>query len=814
MDTSKNCHSYWASIMPVVAFVYLSLSSFLSTAQAQVSTRISSVGPTEIVQSTPLTIQAQLLGAESIANIFFLYRPFAVNEWTRLEMDVVGNTATANIPARDVLSPFVEYYIVLVDRAGALETYPLSESADPFNTPPGKTLQIRVQAKGGAETNVMFLSPEPFSTVVPEEFLISVSLFRVDTVVDKRATQLFLDAKDITAEAVFSGDIIVYAPGDGLASLVPGTHSVTVRLFDREAELHGETGITFTVPISEELDHPARPPFTYRVGMQLESRNESINDAAMWYNRGNVQFSGKQGDWRFLSRIFLTSDEKNDRQPQNRYSLGIESPWIKATYGDAYPSFPDLVLSGKRVRGLTSSLKLDFLNVDLTLGKTTRDVEGTLLKLIRADTLYREQERDPISAYGKIDDQTWGKFSYGTFARNLFAIRPSFGSGRTWELGFTWLKSKDDVGSIRYGTRPQENFVVGSDFFARFDDNRIEIGGQGAFSAFNSDISGGSFTDERIDSLFKDEQKRKDARDVRNFLQNIITVNENLTPLSFKKLSTIAYESFLGLNYLDQAVRLTYIYRGNNYHSFGQTFLRKDVQGFNVVDRLRFINNLMFATVGYERLKDNTSDTKVATTTYSNFNIALGYSPVSSAQTFTVGYARFANSNTLPLDSLAAVDDETNRFFVQSTFDFDAGARHTLSVNVSASDRDDKSQRKIDVKSTTIAMGVGSQYSIPLRTSVDMAINLNKFPGGTSGTQQELNYTSLSLNGRYSVQKETVIFMATLTPTFGGFRRTVVDLGTQWYVMPSMSFILQFTYFNNPGPFNDTIWSLRYQYDL
>ncbi len=376
------------------------------------------------------------------------------------------------------------------------------------------------------------------------------------------------------------------------------------------------------------------------------------------------------------------------------------------------------------------------------------------------------------------------------------------------------MKSKDDVGSIQYGVRPQENFVVGSDFFARFDNNRIEIGGQGAFSAFNSDIAGGTFTDEKIDGLFEDEQKRKDARDVRNFLQNIITVNENLTPLSFKKLSTIAYEGFLGLNYFDQAVRFTYIYRGNNYHSFGQTFLRKDVQGFNIVDRLRLVNNLLFATIGYERLKDNTSDTKVATTTYSNFNIALGYSPLSSAQTFTVGYTRFANSNTLPLDSLAAVDDETNRFFVQSTFDFEAGARHSLSVNVSASDRDDKSQRRIDVKSTTIAMGVGSQYSIPLRTSVDMAINLNKFPAGVTGTQQELNYTSVSLNGRYSVKKETVVFMATLTPTFGGFRRTVVDLGTQWYTMPTMSLLLQFTYFNNQSPFNDTIWSLRYQYDL
>jgi hypothetical protein len=783
------------------------------SAHAQVSTRVSSIEPTETIWNTPLKIRAELLQGETIEHVYFLYRPFGVNEWTKLEMDIVGNAATTNIPAKDVLPPFIEYYLVLANRAGMLETHPLSESKDPFSTPPGKTLQIMVRTQDLTDQQIVFLSPEPTSSVSAEDLLISVSLLRADTVIDRRATQLFLDGNNITTDVLFSDDILVYSPEHVAAWLTPGSHSITVKLLDREGAVYRSASLSFTIRGAELLGRAQQPAFRYNVAVQLESRNENIADANTWYNRGNVQLTGRTGEWKFLSRVFVTSDEKPDRQPQNRYFVGAEAPWLKVGYGDAYPSFPNLILSGKRVRGLSSSLKLDFFNVDLTLGKTTRDVEGARLKVIPLDSLTSEQQRDPNAAYARIDSVTWGKFSYGTYERDLFAIRPSFGSGETWQFGLTWLKSKDDVSSIRYGIRPQENLVVGTDFFARFDNSRIEIGGQGAFSAFNSDISSGTFTDETIDSLYKDESKRNDVKKFRDKLRSLITVNENLAPLSFKKLSTIAYESHIGLNYFNNAVRFTYLYRGNNYNSFGQTFLRKDIQGFNILDRMRLVNNLFFATLGFEHLKDNTSENKATATTSSNFNMALGYSPRSNSPTVTVGYARFANSNGLSIHDSSVVEDATNRIFVQSTYDIKAGATHTLSLNVSTSDRDDQSVRQLDVQNTTVSFGVSSQYAIPLRTSVDLAVNLNKFPG-SSGSQQELNYTSVAVNGRYSILKETVIFMGTVTPTFGDFKRTVADFGTQWYALPTMSFLMQFTYLNNPGFSNDTIWSLRYQYDL
>jgi hypothetical protein len=674
-------------------------------------------------------------------------------------------------------------------------------------------MQIKVRTQDLSDQQIVFLSPEPSSVVRAEDLLISVSLLRADSVVDRHATQMLLDGNDITADVIFSDDILVYAPDRVATFLTPGPHSVVANLRDRGGAVYRTASLSFGVRGVEGAVRAPQPGFTYNAAVQIESRNEDIASANTWYNRANVQLTGKAGDWKFTSRAFLTSDEESDRQPQDRYFVGAEASWLKVGYGDAYPSFPNLILSGKRVRGLTSSLRVSFFNLDMTLGKTTRDIEGKLLSRIRSDTLSIEQLRDPNAAYDKIDATTWGKFSYGTYARDLFAIRPSFGSGETWQLGFTWLKAKDDTSSIKYGARPQENFVVGSDFFARFDNNRIEVGGQGAFSAFNSDISGGTYTDEQIDSTFKNEDTRRDVRRFRGLMQNIITVNGNLTPLSLKKLATIAYESYLSLNYFGNALKLTYLYRGNNYNSLGQTFLRKDIQGFDLLDRIRFANNLFFATLGFEHLKDNTGDTKATTTTSSNFNMAISYAPQSNSPTITVGYARLGNSNGLSLHDSSVVEDATNRIFVQSTYDIEAGAKHTLSLNISTSDRDDQSPRQLDVQNTTVSLGVGSQYRIPLRTSIDVSINLNKFPG-SAGLPQKLNYTSAAVNGRYSILNEKVIFTGTVTPTFGDFKRTVADFGTQWFVLPTMSFLMQFTYFSNPGFSNDKIWSLRYQYDI
>jgi hypothetical protein len=359
---------------------------------------------------------------------------------------------------------------------------------------------------------------------------------------------------------------------------------------------------------------------------------------------------------------------------------------------------------------------------------------------------------------------------------------------------------------------------MGSDIVARFDDKRIEIAGQGAFSAYNADISSGTFTDANIDSLFSDPSKRNDARKVRDLLSSIITVNENLRPLSFSKLATIAYDASLSLNYFDNAVKFAYLFRGSDYNSFGQTFLRKDIRGFNIMDRIRLLGNRLLGTASVEFLKDNTSDLKVATTSFANLNFSVSYFAEPGLPGGTIGFSRYTSKNDLDLvgrDSINAIDDGTNRFFFQSTYDFDMSARHTASFNLSTSNRTDNSIRRYDVKNLTVSLGLSTRYAIPLQTSLDVSFNTNTLPSiATQDGSGRFDYTSISATARYALIENILSFSAAANPSFGDFQRTALDFTAEWVILPAMALDVQFSLYNNHNFSSDTIWSMRYRYDI
>lgn len=802
----------------VVLLFFALLSS--APADAQVSTKISSISPDAAIAGSPITITAELQQGETVERVFIVYRPFGETEYQRAEMDLLGNSASVTLPSRVVTRPYIEYYIVLQNRNGKLETHPLSETPDPFTAPPKKTLRLLVRAEEQSEAQIVFLSPDPNSSVEPGEALVSISLLRADSTIVRKATQVFLDGANVTKFIVFSGDILVLPPDNLGRQLAPGAHRVSVRLFDQTGNLAAASTVTFTVQGSGMFAYtePVTTKFKYGINFNFESRHEQVSNTGTWYTRGGYTFNGTLNDWRFKSNLFVTSDEETDRQPQHRFYAGVEHPLAYAGYGDSYPSFPNLILNGKRVRGVTAGLRLGLFNVDFAYGQTVRDVEGKILKAFSKDSLAAEQTRDPGASYSPIpgDSTRWGKFTYGTYAKNLLAVRPSFGSGETWQLGFTLLKSKDDVGSIRYGIRPDENIVLGSDFVTRLDSRRIEFSAQAAFSAYNADISSGTFTDAQIDSI-KFISDKKGAKDIRDILSKYITVNENLRPLSSDFSGVLAYDATLSLNYFGNVFRFMYLYRGSDYNSAGQTYLRKDVKGFNISDRMRIVNNQVFVTLGYERLQDNTGGTKVATTTFGTLNTAVSYYPLADAPNVTIGYSRFDNDNGLPVrgpDSLSTVSEVTNQIYLQSSYDFTFGPRHTAAFSISVSSKDDKSYYLANVKSNTFALGLTSRFAIPLQTNIDIAFNINQLPTGTRGVLRDLNYTALSARGRYALITDILWAAAAVSPTFGDFKRTVFDLSSELFVMPTMSFTLQFDYFVNDGVPNDNFVSLKYRYDL
>jgi hypothetical protein len=205
------------------------------------------------------------------------------------------------------------------------------------------------------------------------------------------------------------------------------------------------------------------------------------------------------------------------------------------------------------------------------------------------------------------------------------------------------------------------------------------------------------------------------------------------------------------------------------------------------------------------------------TTAYTTINAAVSYYPRADLPGVTIGFAHFRNTNGAQVygpDSLSAVDDRTERFYLQSSYTFEFLARNTASFHLSTSDRVDHSVRRYNVGNTIVGLGLSSQFGIPLQTGLDVALNLNSLPPGLSAAGTSFNYTTVALRGRYEIEKDILSVSGALTPTFGNFKRTVIDVGSEWLVQQTMSVQLQFTFFSNAGSTNDTFVNLRCRYDV
>jgi hypothetical protein len=528
--------------------------------------------------------------------------------------------------------------------------------------------------------------------------------------------------------------------------------------------------------------------------------------------------------------VHLDNQDKPTVQPQNRFNIFAQTDWLRLEYGDAYPRFPSLMVSGKRVRGFTASLATGVINLDVSIGETSRGVEGIVDSTVAVDT----SGFTPPNNSRHLRDTTYEFFTSGTYKRNFLAIRTSFGSheGTQWGLGF--VKSKDDVGSIVYGVLPQENLVVGSDFRVALDDENFKWESQASLSLGNSDISGGSFSQADYDQLkASDPDAGESLEKLGKIAEKFITVNQFLFPTNpvGKGLPGVAFESALTLNYFNNYLTGMFFRRGASYKSFGNDFLQTDIQGFLISDRIRMFDNRVYLSLSYEAKSDNTAETKEGTTDFGYFNSSVTVNPA-DFPSFTIGYGfnnRVADYNIISgSDSSIAkiskfADDVTNRFYIGTNYDFVAmGNRQNVGLTVSIAAKDDRTFYKANQNNLFLQLNWSQEYRIPLQTVVGFSISNNKNdlqlfnPAGADSilTTNEFNYTSVSLGARYRMMNDNLRLAADVVPTFGAISRVNFQAGAQYTIDQSHNLELFFGYIQNAALADDIISSLIYRFNF
>jgi hypothetical protein len=415
--------------------------------------------------------------------------------------------------------------------------------------------------------------------------------------------------------------------------------------------------------------------------------------------------------------------------------------------------------------------------------------------------------------------QPFARVKLGTYQRKLFVIRPYFGLGQKFQLGFTYLHSKDDLNSIHFGARPKENVVVGSDLTIGIDNQRILFKAQGAFSIFNNDISTGNFTDELIDSLFGsgkpfggDPELIKKVRDIG---KNFITINQFISPLNPQELPTLAADVMFSMNYFGNYLRTSYIYRGNEYSSFGQNFLRNDIKGFQILDRLGLFENRVFLSVSFENLNDNLQKTKITTTNYRNFESSISLYLRRNFPNLTFGYSNYKVNNDIDpatADSIrlmSYLNDVTNQFSISSNYDLRWKVLHRVFLNVITSRKRDYTYKNLSAKFLSVNFSIQNFWTKKFNTFLGSTISSSEV------STSKYNYYAFNVGTRLNSFDDKLKTTFSVSPTFGNLKRTILDLSNQYFLLKNFSLNLNIRYLFNVKPVkNESIVNFFAQYEF
>jgi hypothetical protein len=856
------------------------LSSFLLTAMlfsistGQVSQYVVDVKVPPAAQETPLSISVEMTQNVQIQRVLLNYRQFGETEYKELEMLLAGRTAVATIPANVVMPPYVEYYVKFQLADNTQSTYP---SENPEVNP----IKIAVKGVDPKDTEVRILTPEPGETLDAEDLAVAVSLMFASDAVDKQRTRIYLDGVDVTKEALLSDDVILFNPKNFNTPLNLGAHAIKIELYDMKGRIYYTKQTAFNLSTAAAIEEE-QSALQYMGNAQLELRSEKIDITNTTYQRADVRLNGTYKFLTFGYDMHLTNENTDDHQPQNRFLATIQAADVaKVQVGDAYPMFPSLMISGKRVRGVTGGLTLGFFNLDVSYGQTERFIEGTLGGLVyypdssTASARPKETIFQGTGGHNTItgaDTLIYRSYTNGTYSRKFLAARPSFGSGENFQLGFSFVKSTDDTTSIKYGNYPADNFVAGTDLLIAFDNQRLKWVTQVAFSLNNTDITGGDYSDADFkqyklsglsstataDDTAKALKDAQDLIDLAKLGRRFIIVNPNLSPLDpTSGFPSLAFESELTVNYFNNFLRALVFRRGKNYTSFGNEFVQTDIAGINLSDRIRLFDNRAMTSFSYETKWNNIqNDNSQPRTTFNTFNGSVTAFPGVSLPTLTLGYGFNTRKNPIDLslyyatnkpvvmdgdttaitgwssikngytviptsDGRNTADEITNRFFFASNYDFQMGARHSATLTLSLANKKDNTFYKRNQDNLSAAASLTTTYGIPLQTIISVIISNNATYAAlqdsakgylSTTTQQTFNYQTISLTARYRLFNERLNLLATLAPSYGDFKRFLIQGGVDYQVIDNHYLVGQIEVIQNPGKDNDVIASILYRF--
>ncbi len=739
----------------------------------------------QAAEGQPIVIESSFTVPVSQVSVFYRFPGDPAYVETPMTERYNGNFSLVLSHIRLNKGQQFEYYLRALTSQGEELTYPEYNA----EYSPVQVIGVAGTMIQNLGIEAVILSPEPDQSVSRDDFMVAVSLFSEEEI-DIKNIRLRLDGDDVSRKSDITAELVTYSTRD----VRDGSHTARVEYLTAGNEIvklaewnfsvvkqGGEDifsgkGFTNVVSGSQAVQKIKFDEDRFRANFRTEFKGQNNLGEKTNYGRVGADLSYEK-TWFKLSGSFDfdSQDDPRKNQPLNRYlvSANLDNVLV-IDYGDTYPVFSPVTLYGTRVRGISAGVFLGIFNLQFVKGEVNRKVlskkEENLLEWV--DSIYTANSYKPDSAIVSEMNMTSGQYynqfiSGAMFRRDMTAGRFSVGP-RALQIGFSFVKSKDNVGSMDYneakslifsGVKPKENLVVGTDFNIEMFSRKVRFDGSFAGGITNEDITGGN-----IDPQVFDDYGFGDISRTVKDLKKFITVNTNLNPIpvdSWQDINLYAYTFGGAFNHWDNNLMARYRYHGGYFQSFGSS-IQRDIKSFEISDRYRFWENRAFASVSYQTTENNLAKRNVNTLTTSNLGFQLALFLPKDLPTLTFGFNTITRDNGWKDSSASWTADTTAGFYEQITnnarpeenrtnifsfgtsytfFMFDV--RHNASLNIATSLKDDKTKNIDPIlipnsttsfsytalgnsSSNNIALSLGTEWKIPLRTSVSFALNTGK----------------------------------------------------------------------------------------
>jgi hypothetical protein len=686
--------------------------------------------PTKLHKATnnilPLELSVSNFSGIPVTEIQVWYRWVGESHFKMDLMKNEGFSYYASIDVEDGEGELLEYFFTIAYMDNRRENLP-------EDAPANRTYRTAIQTIRNYGDQVVVISPEEEEQLYTTDVVISASFASLMSMIDPEKTKLYLDTWDVTPYMQKFGDFVTFAP----RTVPAGRHKIRLELFGTDGNLVASREWFFS-GLAVRGQEALTEGWTVSGRFFAESRNEDLGrnldfggvyDLNNSFNQTGLQLRARYNNWTLGGRLYFSNLEKSDQQPVNRYSgfarLNFwDQRYVTVELGDSYPKLNPMIMQNIFLRGVYARLFLKSFNIDFASGRTNRAVDGSLVQTT-------------------VDTFT----VYGTHRRNITTIRPSFGSGETFQLGFTYLKGKDDEGSIQYGINPQENAALGADLFFGLDQRRIIFEGNVNSSMYNRNITGGNVPFDSLTQIF--EGISESDENIYDWATKFITVNQYLIIRP-----GLAYQGRLLLRYFKNNLSIMFESVDEDYYSLGQPFLLRDNRGFHIVDNISLIRNQVFLTVGYRQYRNNLANSKTNTTNIRNFYGNISYFPLQNLPELTIGYNNYSRDNDVPADSIGSIlnrpeDNNTTAINLSTGYRFGIqGTRNRVGLDFMSYQRDDIFKF---AESTTdnITINLRTQYALPLQTLLELIVQQTETGKDVPDQSSKLDMTTIGVGGNY-----------------------------------------------------------------